>query len=47
MSADSIQKTLDIIDDLIEFWQQRHVEKVSNTSQFIKDLEQIKASLIS
>ena len=47
MSTDSIQKTLDIIDDLIEFWQQHHAEKVSNTSQFIKDLEKIKASLIS
>ena len=47
MSTDSIQKTLDIIDDLIEFWQQRHAENVSNTSQYIKDLEQIKASLIS
>ena len=47
MSTNSIQKTLDIIDSLIEFWQQRHAEKVSNTSQFIKGLEQIKASLIS
>tara|TARA_B100001179_G_scaffold17931_1_gene11347 strand:+ start:536 stop:679 length:144 start_codon:yes stop_codon:yes gene_type:complete len=47
VSTDSIQKTLDIIDSLIEFWQQRHAEKVSNISQFIKDLEQIKASLIS
>ena len=47
MSTNSIQKTLDIIDDLIEFWQERHAEKANNVSQFIKDLEKIKASLIS